>query len=116
MNLHRYMNYSQRSKQRSYKRLLKKSLELLQFKSTYISFPKKTVLSGSCIALISLFLPWIKNTQDSITWNSFTSLSGNMGFIILPVLVFLIIILLSSRHKEQFKLHSSMSFKDYTVA
>jgi len=109
------MDYKERWKKRKYKNILIKTINTLKFKSLNLSFSGKVSLFWSCVLLFSLFQPWITNLENGKTWNSFTSLSWNIWFILILLFVLLIFFILSTSNKEKIKLHSNISFKNYYI-
>lgn len=107
------MNYRVRQKERRMRLTLAKIFHTFNFKSKYLSFWGKTVLFWSIILFISLFMPWIKQTWSGITWNSFSSITGNIWYIIFTFIFIILFLLLSNRNKEKIKLHINISFQNY---
>jgi len=109
------MDYKERWKKRKIKNALIKTINTLKFKSLNLSISGKISLFWSWILLFSLFQPWLINTESSRTWNSFTSLAWNMGFILILLFFILVFFILSTNNKEKLKLHSNISFKNYYI-
>ena len=109
------MNYKLRQKDRKIKYILTKIFHTFSFKSKNLSFGGKIVLFWSITLLTSLFLPWIKDTSNNISWNSFTSINGNTGYIILVIVFLIWFLVLSNNNKEKLKLHAKISFQNYLL-
>lgn len=62
--------------------------EKIQVKYESLSIAKQTVLVGSFVGIISLFMPWIVYTgNETNSWNAFSSMSGNIGFFLFVILL-----------------------------
>lgn len=109
------MNYRHRQKERKIKNLLIKTFHTFSFKSKNLSLWGKVVLFGSSTLFISLFLPWITDTSKNITWNAFSSINGNTGYIILTIIFLIWFLILSNNSKEKIKLHTKVSFQNYLL-
>lgn len=109
------MNYKQRASQRKIHNTLIAFFWLLRFKSLYLSFPKKIVTIGIILGVISLFLPWIVNTQSGLHFHSFTSLSWNIWFLLALVFFLCFFIVFSHSYKEKLKFYSDLSFKNHFI-
>ena len=94
---------------------IKKLLENFKFKSINLTLSKQIVLLWSLIWFISLFLPWIKDINKEITWNSFYSLTWNIGFLLIIILLLPIFIILSTSYKEKIKLYSWLSLQNHFI-
>jgi hypothetical protein len=90
-------------------------LENFKFKSLNLTISRQIVLLWSIIWFISLFLPWIKDIDKAITWNSFYSLTWNIGFLLIIILLLPIFVILSTSYKEKIKLYSGLSFKNHFI-
>lgn len=84
-----------------------------RFKSLNLTISKKIVLIWIIIWFISLYLPWIKDISKLISWNSFYSLTWNIGFILVFILLLPIFIIFSTNYKEKLKLYSDLSIKNH---
>lgn len=94
---------------------IKNTFKALKFKWINLSFSKQIILIWSILAIISLFLDWIKNNSDKVYYNSFDSLSWNIWFLIIPIILLTIFIILSTNYKEKIKLYSDFSFKNHLI-
>ncbi|MFK7780157.1 MAG: hypothetical protein QM490_03330 [Candidatus Gracilibacteria bacterium] len=92
---------------------IKHFLKNFKFKSLNLSFSKQLILLGSLIGFISLFMPWIKDTNEGKTWNAFYSLTGNIGFLLIIILIIPVFVTLSTSYKEKIKLYSDLSLKNH---
>lgn len=86
-----------------------------KFKSLNLTLSKKITLLWVLIWFISLFLPWINDLEKMISWNSFYSLTWNIGFILFFVLLLPIFIIFSTNYKEKIKLYSDLSVKNHFI-
>ena len=84
-----------------------------KFKSLNLSFSKQIVLLWTIICFISLFLPWIKDIEKWLSWDSFYSLSWNIGFLLSIILIIPIFTIFSTSYKEKIKLYSDLSLKNH---
>jgi len=84
-----------------------------KFKSINLTISKKIVLLWIIIWFVSLYFPWIKDVSKYISWNSFYSLSWNIWFILILVLLLPIFIIFSTNYKEKLKLYSDLSIKNH---
>ena len=108
-------NYRVRTKNRKLKRRIWKFLRLFSLKSRNLNIPSKVLLAWVILSIVSLFLPWIKETQEDINYNSFSLFLWMKWYFILLLDLFIIFILLSHRRKETFKLNTRFFFKDNYV-
>ncbi len=90
-------------------------LKNLKFKSINLTFSKQLVLSWSLIWFISLFLPWIQDNKNWDVWNSFNSISWNIGYLLIILLFFTLFVSLSTNYKEKLKLYSDLSIKNHFI-
>ncbi len=109
------MDYKERWKKRKIQNILIKTINTLKFKSLYLSFSGKISLFWSGVLLISLFQPWLINTDNDKFWTSFSPLAWNIGFILILLLLLILFFTLSTSNKEKIKLHSNISFKNYYI-
>jgi hypothetical protein len=87
----------------------------IKFKSLNLNFPRQIVLLWTFICIISLFLPWIQDVEKGITWNSFYSLSWNIGFLLSIILFLPMLTIFSTSYKEKLKLYSDLSVKNHFI-
>lgn len=87
----------------------------IKFKSTNLTISKKIILLWVIISFISLFLPWVKDVEKLISWNSFYSLSWNIGYLLILILIMPIFIIFSTNYKEKIKLYSDLSVKNHFI-
>ena len=106
------MNLRNKNKQNNIKNEIKCFISNIKFKSINLTFSKQIVLLWVVIWYISLFIPWIKNINEWIYWNSFYSLTWNIGFLLLIILILPIFVILSTSYKEKIKLYSDLSLKN----
>ncbi len=85
------------------------------FKSINLSLSKQLVLSWSIIWYISLFLPWIIDNKIWKTRNSFCSLSWNIWYLLMIILILPIFVIFSTNYKEKLKLYSDLSLKNHFI-
>ena len=104
-----------KNKQNNFKDDIKCFLSKIKFKSINLTFSKQIVLIWVIIWYISLFIPWIKDINEWIFWNSFYSLSWNIGFLLMIILSLPIFVILSTSYKEKIKLYSDLSLKNHFI-
>jgi hypothetical protein len=109
------MSYRSRGKERRAKLLLIKLVHILQFQGIYLPFSAKIVLVWNILLFISLFQTWVINTSTQDSWNSFSALSWNIGYIFLLGILTIFFVLLSTNNKEKLKLHTNVSFKNHSL-
>ncbi|MBS9784347.1 hypothetical protein KGV55_03280 [Candidatus Gracilibacteria bacterium] len=102
-------------KQKSlFQRKLHRIAEKVQVTFGSLSIPKQTALVGTIVGIISLFIPWIQDVSSKGTsWNAFNAMSGNIGYILMIILLLQIFLLLSEGHKEKLKLYSDIDLKNH---
>ncbi len=88
-------------------------LNNIKFKSINLTLSKQIIIIWIIITLISLFFPWVIDTNKNILWNSFASLSWNIGYILLLILFFSLFIIFSTNYKDKLKLYSNISVKNH---
>ncbi|MCP4523543.1 MAG: hypothetical protein GY828_04965 [Candidatus Gracilibacteria bacterium] len=108
------MNYRARGKERKVKLLIIKLFQLFQFRSVYLPFSAKVVLLGNILLSYSLFQNWVLDKVQGHTWNSFSSISGNIGYPFLLGTLCIYFFLLSNNKKNNLKLHSNISFLNHS--
>lgn len=104
-----------RNKNNKLKNDIKCFLSNFKFKSVNLTFSKQIVILWSIIWFVSLFMPWIKDIDKDITWNSFYSLTWNIWFLLVIILLLPIIVSFSTSSKEKIKLYSDLSFKNHFI-
>ncbi len=92
---------------------LKNIANNLIFKGYNLSFTNQFILIWVILWYFSLFLPWVIDSESSLTWNSFSSLSWNVWFLLIVVLFLPIFTIFSSNYKEKLKLYSNISIKNH---
>lgn len=97
------------------KNKIRKIVQNFKFKSTNLSISKQIVILWSLLWFISLFLPWIKDIEKITSWNSFYSLTWNIGYLLIIILFMPIFVILSTNHKEKIKLYSDLSLKNHFI-
>lgn len=90
-------------------------LNNINFKTINLTFSKKITILWSIIWYISLFLPWIIDSNESKSWNSFNSLSWNIWFLLIIILALPIFVIFSTNYKEKIKLYSDLSVKNHFI-
>ncbi len=109
------MNSRNNNPKNSLKQRINYFFKNTKFKSLNLSFSKQMVLLWTIICFISLFLPWIKDVKNDITWDSFYSLSWNIGFLLIIILILPIFTIFSTSYKEKLKLYSDLSLKNHFI-
>jgi len=92
---------------------LKQMINNLKFKSENLCLSNQLVIIWSIIWFISLYIPWVIDTDASLEWNSFSSLSWNVWYLLTIVLFLPIFIIFSTNYKEKLKLYSNISIKNH---
>ncbi|MDP2090263.1 MAG: hypothetical protein Q8K30_01575 [Candidatus Gracilibacteria bacterium] len=87
----------------------------LNFKSNNLTFSKQITILGCVLGYISLFMPWIIDNNLGKNWNSFYSLSGNIGYLLIIILTLPIFVIFSTNYKEKIKLYSDLSLKNHFI-
>lgn len=109
------MNYTARSKERRSKLLLMKLLNTFQFQGVYLPISSKITLVGNCIVIFSLFQSWIIDNVQDVSWSSFSSISWNIGYILLLTCLTIFFVILSTNKKQKLKHYTSISFRNHTI-
>ena len=109
------MNRKNKNLNNNYKNEITCFLKNIKFKSTNLTFSKKLIFLWIFIWFISLFLPWIVDTEKMITWNSFYSLTWNIWFLLIIILLLPIFIIFSTNYKDKIKLYSDLSVKNHFI-
>lgn len=109
------MNYTSRSKERRSKLFLMKILHILQFQWVYLPISAKIILVWNIILLISLFQTWVIDTSENITWNSFSSISGNIWYIFILWILTIFFVILSTNKQQKIKHYANISFKNHSL-
>ena len=109
------MNRKNKKINNSYKNEISCFLKNVKFKSINLTFSKKLIFLWIFIWFISLFLPWIIDTEKMITWNSFYSLTWNIWFLLIIILLLPIFIIFSTNYKDKIKLYSDLSVKNHFI-
>ncbi|MDD3793449.1 MAG: hypothetical protein PHI37_01435 [Candidatus Gracilibacteria bacterium] len=102
-------------KNKNIKTLILDIIKKGKFKYLNLSLNNQITIFSSFIGILSLFLPWIIDKQNNITWNAFNSISGNIGYILVIIFIIPIFITLSSSYKEKIKLYTDFNFKNHYV-
>ncbi len=85
----------------------------IKFKSLNLTLAKQIIILWIFIWFVSLYLPWINNVEKWISWNSFYSLTWNIWYLLIMVLLLPILIIFSTNYKEKIKLYSDLSLKNH---
>ncbi len=86
-----------------------------KYKVTNLSFSKQITILWIIIWFVSLYFPWIIDTQQWITWNSFYSLTWNIWYLIIFILFLPLFVIFSTNYKEKIKLYSDISIKNHFI-
>jgi len=107
--------YNSRVKNRRLKRFLLKLANLFKFKASNFCINKKIILISVVLWYISLFLNWIKITEDNTTsyFNSFNKINLFNSILIFIILTIILFVLFSWTKKEKFKLFIHFNIKDW---
>lgn len=87
----------------------------LKFKYSNLPMSSQITSFSSLLWIISLFLPWIIDKENNISWNSFNTISWNIGYILIIIFTIPIFIVLSDSFKEKIKLYSDLNFKNHYI-
>jgi hypothetical protein len=109
--------YNSRVKNRKIKRFLIKLVNLTKFKTISFCINKKIILISVILWYASLFLNWIKITEDNTIsyFNSFNKINIFNSSIIFIILTIILFILFSSTKKEKLKLFTHFNLKDWAL-
>ena len=88
-------------------------LNNIKFKSLNLTLSKQIIIIWIIVTFVSLFLPWVIDTNKNILWNSFASISWNIWYILLLILIFSLFIIFSTNYKDKLKLYSNISVKNH---
>ncbi len=94
---------------------IKSFINNFNFKSLNLTFAKQITILWCFIWYVSLFIPWIIDTSTSKQWNSFNSLSWNIWYLLLIILILPIFFIFSTNYKEKIKLYSDLSLKNHFI-
>lgn len=96
------------------KKIFNNFLKKIKLKYLSLSIAKQIVLIGAILWILSLFFPWIIDKWTEInSWNSFNSITWNIGFIMIFIFLFQFFLVLSNSYKEKLKLYSNIDLKNY---
>lgn len=92
-------------------------LIIKDFKFKYLNLPIKNqiLIFSSILWIISLFLPWIIDKDNNMSWNSFNTISWNIGYILIFIFIIPLLLTLSWWYKEKIKLYTDFNFKNHYV-
>jgi len=105
-----YLNMNERIK-REIK--IKFFFDNFKFKSLNLNFSKQLTILWSIIWFFSLFLPWIKDSDNLVSRNAFYSITWNIWFLLIIIFFIPIFITISTNYKEKIKLYSDLSLKNH---
>jgi hypothetical protein len=94
---------------------IKTIIKNIKYKLINLTLSKQIVILWIILWFISLYFPWIKDVEKSISWNSFYSLTWNIGFLLIIILIFPLFIIFSTNYKEKLKLYSDISIKNHFI-
>jgi hypothetical protein len=60
-------------------------------------------------------LPWVKDNENMISWNSFHPISGNIGYIMSIMYLVLLSLIIFTNTKEKLKLYIDLNFKNHFI-
>ena len=109
------MNYTERKKERKLKKKLISIYNITLLKWIHLSLAEKVTILWCIIGCISFFLPWIIEKEKNLSWNAFSSIWGNTGWIMILCIFFTLFIIISNNIREKLKLSLWISFKNHTV-
>lgn len=109
------MNYRTRWKERKTKLLFAYFLNFFRFRSVNLPFSAKIILLWNIMLLVSLFQTWVLKIDSNVSWNSFSTLSWNIGFPLFLWILLIFFFIFSTNHKNKLKLHSNISVQNHSI-
>lgn len=102
-------------KNKDIKKIILAFIKNIKFK--YINLPVKNqiVVFWSLLWIISLFIPWVIDKDNNMTWNSFNTISWNIWFILLIIFIIPILLTLSNSYRDKLKLYTDLNFKNHFI-
>lgn len=102
-------------KNKNIKHIILEIIKKLKFKYLSLSINSQITAFSSILWILSLFLPWIIDKENNITWNAFNTISWNIGYILIIIFIIPLFITLSNSYKEKIKLYTDFNFKNHYV-
>jgi hypothetical protein len=102
-------------KDRQNKRNFSGAIKNLKFKLNNLTIPNQIVILFCIVWIVSLFMPWVIDKENLISWNAFNSISWNIGYIMIIIYAIMLFLIISSIHKEKIKLYTDLSFKNHLI-
>lgn len=87
----------------------------LRFKLNNLTIPNQIVIFLCIVWIASLFMSWVKDTENSISRNAFYSISWNIGYLMVIIYAILLFLMISSAYKEKIKLYTDLNFKNHFI-
>jgi small-conductance mechanosensitive channel len=100
-------------RERATKRDFLGKIRNLRFKLNNLTIPNQIVIFLCIVWIASLFMPWVIDKENSISWNAFNSISWNIGYIMIIIYIILLFLMISSTQKEKIKLYTDLNFKNH---
>lgn len=102
-------------KNKDIKKLVLNNLKNIKFK--YLNLPVKNqiVVFWSLLWIISLFIPWVIDKDNNITWSSFNTISWNIWYLLLIIFIIPILLTLSNSYRDKLKLYTDLNFKNHFI-
>lgn len=90
-------------------------LKKIKFKYTNLPLNNQILAFSSILWIISLFIPWVINKETNMTWNSFNTISWNIGYLLFIVYLIPLLVVFSNSYKEKIKLYTDLNFKNHYI-
>jgi hypothetical protein len=99
----------------NFKNEIKCLLKNIKFKSINLTLSKQIIIIWLLLWFVSLYYPWIIDIEKWISWNSFYSLTWNIWYLLIIMLLLPIFVIFSTNYKEKIKLYSDLSVKNHYI-
>ncbi len=102
-------------KNKELKKIILNNLKNIKFK--YLNLPVKSqiVVFWSLLWIISLFIPWVIDKDNNITWSAFNTISWNIWYLLLIIFIIPILLTLSNSYRDKLKLYTDLNFKNHFI-
>ena len=109
------MSYRITAKNRRLNKHINKFISLIKFDALNLSHSNKTILVWTILWIISLFLTWFANWDNSISWTWFHKLLWRGWFFMLIWYFKIIFILFSKKSKDFLKKIIKLNIQDQVI-
>lgn len=109
------MSYKITAKNRRLNKHINKFISIIKFDAMNLSHSHKTIFVWAIIWIISLFLTWFTNGDNSITWTSFHRLLWLSWYLIFICYVKILFILFSKKSKDFLKKIIHLNIDDHIL-